>query len=159
MKILFVCTGNICRSPTAEAVARNKAKLLGLSDKFAFDSAGTEDYHLNDSPDPRSIETGSKYGVSFDGIKARQINEKDFEKFDLIIAMDKSHQSHLLKIAQNQIQKNKVKLFLEFFKEKNSWNDEIIDPYYKTLDSFDEVFKLISSAVDNFFNKFSSTTN
>lgn len=159
MKILFVCTGNICRSPTAEAVARNKAKLLGLSDKFQFDSAGIMNYHINDRPDPRSIEIATKHGVSFEGIKSRQISDQDFDNFDIIIAMDKSHQSHLLKTAYNQIQRNKVKLFLEFFKEKNSWGNEVIDPYYQTLQTFEEVFKIISSAVDNFFNRFSLTTN
>ncbi|MFM7620201.1 MAG: low molecular weight protein-tyrosine-phosphatase [Alphaproteobacteria bacterium] len=159
MKILFVCTGNICRSPTAEAVARNKAKLLGLSDQFEFDSAGIEGYHLNDNPDPRAIETAGKQSVSFEGIKARQINKQDLEHFDIIIAMDKSHQSFLLNFANNQKQRNKIKLFLEFFKVKNSWDNQVIDPYYKSSQAFDEVFQVISLALDNFFNNLSSTTN
>lgn len=159
MKFLFVCTGNICRSPTAEAVAHNKAKLLGLSDQFEFDSAGIEGYHLNNNPDPRAIETAIKQSVSFEGIKARQINKQDLEHFDIIIAMDKSHQSFLLNFANNQKQRNKIKLFLEFFKVKNSWDNQVIDPYYKSSQAFAEVFQVISLALDNFFNNLFSTTN
>ncbi len=147
MKILFVCTGNICRSPTAEAIARHKAKLLGL-DNFIFDSAGIEAYHAGESPDARALEVGDYYKVPFDGIIARKISADDFENFDLIMAMDKGHQERLLKIAEEK-HHQKIKLFLEFCQVKNSWGNEVMDPYYSDFRVFHEVFNVIDSALLN----------
>lgn len=151
-KILFVCTGNICRSPTAEAIANHKAKQLGLMDDFIFDSAGIEAYHVGESPDSRSVSSGMKHGVSFADILARKITKKDFADFDLVMAMDRIHYSHLLTIAPQEHQQ-KVKLFLQFCGAKNSWNDEVIDPYYKSDRAFDEVFEVIDSALENLLQK------
>lgn len=151
-KILFVCTGNICRSPTAEAVARHKAKNLSLTDQFYFDSAGTEAYHVNESPDARSAEVGRERGVSFAGISARKVTQKDFAEFDFLMAMDRSHYSKLMQISPKEHQK-KIKLFLQFCEAKNPWNDEVIDPYYKASNAFDLVFDVIETALDNLFKK------
>ncbi len=147
-KILFVCTGNICRSPTAEAIARHKAKLLGLENSFIFDSAGTDGFHSNEVPDLRSVKVGEERGISFEGIYSRKITQHDFEEFDLIMCMDKNHHSRLLQIAAPQ-HHEKIKLFLRFCAAKNPWQDEVIDPYYKGNQSFDMVFDVIDSALDN----------
>ena len=151
-KILFVCTGNICRSPTAHAVARHKAKILQQENNFHFDSAGIASYHVGEASDPRSVRLGEENGVSFSGIKARQIKQKDFENFDLIFAMDRSHLRALQDIAPLDYQ-NKIQLFLEFCETKNQWNDEVIDPYYLKHRDFDLVFKIIENALDNLFKK------
>lgn len=151
-KILFVCTGNICRSPTAEAVARHKAKALNLEDSFIFDSAGIESFHSGEVPDSRSVMVGMKHGVSFVDISSRKIRKNDFADFDLILAMDRGHFSHLLSVAPQE-QRSKVKLFLQFCEVKNSWNDEVIDPYYKGDQSFEDVFSIIDLALENLLKK------
>ena len=147
-KILFVCTGNICRSPTAEALARQRAKEFGLDDKFIFDSAGIEGFHVGESPDSRSVLTGMNHGVSFADIFARKVQKTDFEHFDLLMAMDRGHYSRLLAQAPKDHQ-HKVKLFLQFCGAKNQWNDEVIDPYYKSDHAFEEVFEVIDLAAKN----------
>ncbi len=149
-KILFVCTGNICRSPTAEAIARHKAKQLGLSEKFVFDSAGTDGFHVGELPDKRSVKTGEERGISFAGISARKISAEDFEKFDFLMCMDRSHYAKLLRMAPEKYQ-NKVQLFLQFCEAENKWDDEVIDPYYKSSGAFDEVFDVIDLALENMF--------
>lgn len=151
-KILFVCTGNICRSPTAEAVARHKAKILNLEKQFIFDSAGVESHHVGEAPDPRSAQVGKNHGISFSGIFARKITNTDFENFDLIMAMDRSHYDRLMRIAPLQY-RNKIKLFLQFCGVKNSWNDEVIDPYYGSSRGFDEVFNVIDLAIEKLIIK------
>lgn len=149
-KILFVCTGNICRSPTAHAIARHKAKELKAENKFIFDSAGIEGYHSGESPDSRSASIGKEKGISFDNIFSRKITTKDFENFDLIFAMDRSHLKHLLRIS-NPSYHHKIKLFLEFCDTKNSWHDEVIDPYYGSHKNFTEVYNVIEAAIENLF--------
>lgn len=147
-KILFVCTGNICRSPTAEAIARHKSKQLGLEKNFIFDSAGTDGYHAGELPNARSVATGEARGISFAGISARKITAEDFAEFDFLMCMDRSHRSKLLRMAPEKYH-NKIQLFLEFCEAENKWNDEVIDPYYKSSGAFDEVFDVIDLAVEN----------
>ena len=144
-KILFVCTGNICRSPLAEAIARHKAKLLKKD--FYFDSAGTDSYHEGEDADSRSIAVGKKYGISFEGIIARQITIKDFSDFDLILCMDRGHVSRLLR-RSDPLHHHKIKLFLDYLPVQNKWDDEIIDPYYGAEKGFDEVYEILASALD-----------
>jgi protein-tyrosine phosphatase len=152
MKILFICTGNICRSPTAEAIARQKAIIYGVGEEFIFDSAGINSIHSGESPDPRAVEVGEKYCISFDGIKSRQIQEQDFAKFDLILAMAKNHYDNVLKICPKQYQ-NKVHLLLQYCQVENKHNDEVYDPYYKGKEGFEEVFHLIDDAITNLFEE------
>lgn len=150
VKILFVCTGNICRSPTAHAIARHLAKKNNLDNQFIFDSAGTQSYHIGESTDSRSARVGKEKGISFNNIFSRKITNEDFKNFDLIFAMDRSHLSHLKRICPAQYH-NKIKLFLEFCETENNWNNEVIDPYYDGSQGFYEVSDVIESAINNFF--------
>ena len=142
VKVLFVCLGNICRSPTAEAVFRHKAKLAGL-DVF-IDSAGTGGWHRGELPDPRARETGEARGYSFEGQTARPVESEDFEDFDLILAMDQKNHSELLARAPAQT-KQKVRLFLSY---GNSNVTEVPDPYYGGPRGFENVLDLIENASD-----------
>jgi len=153
-KILFVCTGNICRSPTAHAVARHKAKISGKENLFIFDSAATSSYHEGESPDVRSVKVAHEKGISFSGIFSRAITKKDFADFDFILCMDRGHVSRLLAISEEKYH-HKIKLFLEFCAIKNFWDDEVIDPYYGGNKGFEEVFSMVENAVDNMFKIFS----
>lgn len=108
-KLLVVCMGNICRSPTAEAVLRAKAMNLGM--EVEIDSAGTIDYHSGSQPDHRSRRAGEKRGYSFQGIRARQVRGEDFAYFDMVFAADKANLNDLLKICPVQYQ-HKISLFL-----------------------------------------------
>ncbi len=152
IKILFVCTGNICRSPTAHAIARHKAEELNIAHKFLFDSAGTDSYHCGESPDYRTLLVGKERGISFDNILARRIVESDFKNFDYIMCMDRKNKKRLLAISDAKYH-DKIKLFLEFCEIKNSWNDEVIDPYYKVETAFYDVFYIIEYALENMFRK------
>ena len=141
-KVLFVCLGNICRSPTAEAVFRHKAKQAGL-DVF-IDSAGTGGWHRGELPDPRARETGEGRGYSFAGQTARPIDPEDFEDFDLILAMDKKNYDDL-KSRSPEHSKQKIKLFLSY---GNTDTMEVPDPYYGGPQGFENVLDLIENASD-----------
>lgn len=147
-KLLFVCTGNICRSPTAHAIALRQVKNLGLENKYLVDSAGTSSAHAGQNADSRAIKVGKLRGIDFATIKSRQIKPSDFEKFDLILAMDRSHISSLRKICPPQFE-NKIQLFLQYCDVENNFDDEVIDPYYGGVDGFEEVFNLIEKGVKN----------
>jgi len=139
-KVLFVCLGNICRSPTAEAVFRYKAKLAEID--VEIDSAGTDGWHKGELPDPRAREAGGSRGYSFDGQTARPVVETDFFDFDLILAMDRRNYSDLIAMAPGT-QIGKVRLFLEF---GNTNEKEVPDPYYGGSDGFENVLDLIENA-------------
>lgn len=140
--VLFVCLGNICRSPSAEAVFRHKVKQFGLHVKV--DSAGTHGYHKGASPDERSVEIGEARGYSFDGISCRKVGEQDFAEFDLILAMDESNVKNLLAKCPEEYQ-YKVELFMSYSDEEES---EVPDPYYGGRKGFEYVLTLIESASD-----------
>ncbi len=141
--VLFVCMGNICRSPSAEAVFRHKAKAQGLS--LSVDSAGTVGAHAKEKPDHRAQKVGVERGYSFDGIKARKVTVKDFEDFDLILAMDNANLEDLQKIAPEHLQ-SKAMLFLDF--AKNHEESEVPDPYYGGANGFRFVLDLVEDASD-----------
>lgn len=145
-KILFVCTGNICRSPTAHAIARHYSRELGLEDKFYFDSAGTSGYHIKEPPDQRSIDVAKTDQVNFDNIFSRKITDIDFNNFDIILCMDRSHLSNLLKIADKKYH-SKIFLFLQYCDVDNIYDDEVRDPFYSEDSSFILVYELIKSAI------------
>ncbi|NMP31540.1 low molecular weight phosphotyrosine protein phosphatase [Thalassotalea sp. M1531] len=141
--ILFVCMGNICRSPTAEAVFRDKATQAGLS--FELDSAGTIGSHAREKPDHRAIKAGNERGYSFEGIKARKVTIEDFDNFDLILAMDNKNLEDLIDFAPVE-QQYKVKLFLDF--AANYEEAEVPDPYYGGAGGFKFVLDLVEDASD-----------
>jgi len=141
--VLFICMGNICRSPSAEAVFRHKAKAQGLS--LNIDSAGTVGAHAKEKPDHRAQKMGIERGYSFDGIKARKVTVQDFEDFDLILAMDSANLEYLLKIAP-EYQRSKAMLFLDF--AKNHQESEVPDPYYGGANGFRFVLDLVEDASD-----------
>ncbi len=141
--VLFICMGNICRSPTAEAVFRHKANAQGL--KLTIDSAGTISSHAREKPDHRAQKAGMARGYSFDKIRARKVTVDDFEKFDLILAMDEHNVRELAKIAPSHLMA-KVKLFLEF--AENFEDTEVPDPYYGGARGFQYVLDLVEDASD-----------
>ncbi|GGB64763.1 low molecular weight protein-tyrosine-phosphatase [Shewanella inventionis] len=139
--VLFVCMGNICRSPTAEAVFKQQVKLHGLSLKI--DSAGTIAYHQGNEPDSRSMAAGRKRGLDFSGMRARQITERDFTEFDLILAADNANLHDLYARCPKQYQ-HKLNLMLVFAGDENS---EVPDPYYGGNDGFELVIDLLENSL------------
>ena len=142
LRVVFVCLGNICRSPTAEAVFRHKAQEAML--ELVTDSAGTAGYHIGARPDKRSMAVAQRRGYHFDGISCRKVVDDDFILTDLIIAMDNANHSSLLKRCPEEHQ-NKVKLFMDF---ADSDFSEVPDPYYGGIKGFELVLNLIEQASD-----------
>ncbi|MEC9261435.1 MAG: low molecular weight protein-tyrosine-phosphatase [Pseudomonadota bacterium] len=140
--VLFVCLGNICRSPTAEAVFRHKADEAGL--KLTIDSAGTHGYHIGSAPDKRSQAAGKERGYSFKGLKCRRVSDTDFETFDLILAMDQSNLETLREMSDPE-HHHKIRLMLDFAGYEN---EEVPDPYYGGKKGFELVLGLIEEASD-----------
>ncbi len=135
--VLFVCTGNICRSPTAEAVFRHKVRLAGLETRFLIDSAGTHGYHTGDPPDPRAIATALERGVDMRDLRARKVETQDFDRFNHIYAMDRGHYAMLDRLGGA----GPLSMFLEE-------NADVPDPYYGGQKDFDRVFALVDAACD-----------
>lgn len=142
MKILFVCYGNICRSPLAEGVLRNKAVKAGLD--IEFDSAATSNWHTGEKPDKRGIKTAALHGIDISEHKARQVKISDFDVFDIIVAMDKSNYSDLMNMSRNSNDSKKIKLFLNL--AYPNCNADVHDPYYDG--KFGEVFDVLNDAGD-----------
>ncbi|MDG3582371.1 low molecular weight protein-tyrosine-phosphatase [Galbibacter pacificus] len=142
VRVLMVCLGNICRSPLAEGILKSKIN----TEKVFVDSAGTSNYHLGASPDPRSIQTAAKYGIDITKQKGRQFSSKDFDDFDLIFAMDKNNYKNILQQARNEADKNKVRLILN--KLTPGENMDVPDPYYGGVSGFDNVYKMLDEATD-----------
>ncbi len=142
----MVCLGNICRSPLAEGIMRSK-----LSDDFWVDSAGTINFHVNDSPDKRSIQVAQENGIDISHLKGRQFTEKDFSNFDLIFVMDKTNYRDVLRLAKNENDKQKISLLLEAVFPNE--NQEVPDPYYGTIDDFRKVYQLVDLACERIAQK------
>jgi protein-tyrosine phosphatase len=143
MKILFVCLGNICRSPLAEAIMMHKIEALGWQEEFIIDSCGTSTYNLGDGPDPRGIRCAHKRGVHMHHI-ARQLNRNDIESFDLILAMDQSNLDNIKSVAQEN-HHHKIRLMREF---DPVGMGEVPDPYWGTDKDFDDVFDILNRSMD-----------
>jgi protein-tyrosine phosphatase len=143
-KILFVCTGNICRSPLAEAVLRHKIALAGRMDEVVVDSAGIEDHHVGERPDPRTLKIADMNGISTEGIHSRQVKLRDFEDFDLILAMDAGHVRALKRLGAPQYH-HKIHLFLEF---AGIGASDVPDPYFGGFDGFEHIYQMIDGATD-----------
>lgn len=143
VRVLFVCLGNICRSPTAQGVFEKLVLDHGLADKIFVDSAGCSNYHAGQAPDKRSINAAIKRGVDLSSQRARQVQAEDFEKFDYVLAMDRKNLAYLNSVPAIKT-RCKVKLFLEFAPELNV--AEVPDPYHDSLDGFEYVLDLIEVA-------------
>jgi protein-tyrosine phosphatase len=143
--VLFVCMGNICRSPTAHGVFRHKVQQEGLSDAVIVDSAGTHNYHPNSPPDERSQAHAAKRGYDLSDLRARQINGGDFEKFDLILVMDLDNLAQVQQACPRQYQ-HKVRRLTEFCLEFDS--QVVPDPYYGGHKGFDHVLDLVEDACE-----------
>lgn len=139
MKYLMVCLGNICRSPIAEGIM--KAKLAAANVQGMVDSAGVLSYHSGEAPDKRAISVAGKYQVDISGQVARQFRKSDFIDFDVILVMDRSVHAEIAALAQNDEQRNKVRLFLEFAGIKEI--TEVPDPYYGGQEGFEMVYNML----------------
>jgi len=144
-KVLFVCTGNICRSPTAEGVFRHIVREAGLDERIMTDSAGTDAYHVGEHPDPRSVQAARARKIEIGYLLSRQVRPADFEEFDLILAMDAGHLHHLTCMAPPGIG-NRIRLFLDF--APGAAKREVPDPYYGEGFHFDEVLDLIEAGAE-----------
>ena len=142
-KVLFICLGNICRSPTAEAVFRARAKAADLD--VHIDSAGTSGWHIGEPPDPRSIEAGEMRGYNFQGQASRKVTRADFGEFDYILAMDHKNLEALKDICPESYL-SRLGLFLDY--GPHSATREVPDPYYGGGDGFTRVLDLIEQASD-----------
>jgi protein-tyrosine phosphatase len=142
-RILFVCMGNICRSPTAEGVTRTLAERGGLAAGFEFDSAGTHGYHIGKAPDARATKAAAARGYDLSSLKARRVDSADFARFDRILAMDRDN-LELLRQACPREHHGKLGLFLEFASRNDE--DEVPDPYYGGPEGFERVLDLIEDA-------------
>ena len=144
MKVLFVCLGNICRSPTAEGVFRHKLRAVGLEDRVQVDSAGTGDWHVGKAPDSRTRQAALRRGYDLSAQRARQVEVTDFQRFDLILAMDQSNLRNLQALRPADARAD-LDLYLRRYELAL---DEVPDPYYGGEDGFEQVLDLIEQASD-----------
>jgi len=149
VKVLFVCMGNICRSPTAHGVFRNLVQSEGLSDRIDIESAGTHAYHVGEPPDARAQQTAIGRGVDLSDLRARKAIKADFEHYDYILAMDQDNYHSLSAICPDGMQR-KIGLFLDYAPELNT--REVPDPYYGGPQGFVNVFDLVESASAGLLN-------
>lgn len=143
VKVLMVCMGNICRSPTAESVFRRKVEEAGLSKQIEIDSAGTHAYHVGSPPDGRAQQAGKKRGYHMADLRGRRVSEKDFVEFDYVLAMDMDNLSILQGKCPEQ-HAHKVSLFMEH--SKNFLEREVPDPYYGGPSGFEQVLDMVEDA-------------
>lgn len=145
-KVLFVCLGNICRSAMAEGLLKKKSQESNLG--LTIDSAGTSSYHIGEAPDSRMQEKAKEYGIDISIQRARQFVASDFDEFNYIFPMDTSNRDNVLKLARNENDRKKVKLFLNFSFPNEEMS--VPDPYYGGSQGFEDVYQLLNNACDTF---------
>ncbi len=145
VSVLFVCMGNICRSPTAEGVFRHRVGEAGLASAIRIDSAGTHAYHQGEAPDRRAQEAAERRGITVSGQRARRVRDEDFAAFDLIIAMDRLNLETLKERADTEVH-GRIRLMLEF--SSGSSLDDVPDPYYGGAAGFERVLDLVEDAAE-----------
>lgn len=151
MRILFVCLGNICRSPTAEAVMRSRIEAAGLAGEIGVDSAGTADWHTGRTADPRAIAAAATRGMEVTSI-ARQVAPSDFGSFDLVVAMDSSNHADLA--ALPGADSDRLRMMREF--EPGGDSPDVPDPYFGEDDGFERVLDLLERACDGLLEQIRS---
>lgn len=142
IKVLFVCTGNICRSPSAEGVFRSLVREAGLDGHVGVDSAGTHAYHVGEPPDTRSMQAARRRGIDLSDLRARKVRPADFSDFDFVLAMDRSHQ-HALGALCPPGRQDRLHLFLSFAPQLGL--RDVPDPYYGGPDGFEKVLDMIEA--------------
>ena len=147
IRVLMVCLGNICRSPTAEAMLRKKVHEAGLDDRVEVDSAGTADYHVDSPPDRRATAHGEKRGLKMQHLRGRQVERADFDRFDVVLAMDEDNLGNLQRIRPAG-SRAKVALLMSFAPQAGAC--EVPDPYYGGGEGFEHVLDLTAAAADGF---------
>ena len=146
-RVLMVCLGNICRSPTAEAMLRKKAREAGLEDRIEVDSAGTADYHVDSPPDRRAVAHGERRGLQMKQLRGRQVALADFDRFDYILAMDGDN---LANLRQLQPAGSRAEVALLMSYAPGAGSAEVPDPYYGGADGFEHVLDLVDAAAAGF---------
>ena len=146
-RVLMVCLGNLCRSPTAEAVLRKKVHEAGLDDRIEVDSAGTADYRVDSPPDRRAIAHGERRGLAMKQLRGRQVSRDDFDRFDFILAMDDDNLANLERIRPAG-SRAEVALLMSYAPQAGA--REVPDPYYGGTEGFEIVLDLVESAADGF---------
>ena len=141
--VLMVCMGNICRSPTAEAVLRHQLDAAGLGEHVRVDSAGTHSYHIGEPPDRRAIAAAARRGIDLGSLRARMVDEADFESFDLLVAMDQLNREVLLDRSPDEY-RERIRLMLEFAPSTDV--EDVPDPYYGGPVGFERVLDLVEEA-------------
>lgn len=152
IKVLFVCMGNICRSPTAEGVFQQRVVQAGLTKQIKTDSAGTHSYHIGSRPDQRSQKAALNRGYDLSALRARKVKQSDFDKFDYVLAMDNANYQDLLAICPEHLE-SKVSLFLSH--AVGLPETEVPDPYYGGPKGFDWVLDLVEQASDGLLKQIS----
>lgn len=145
VRVLFVCMGNICRSPTAEAVFRHYVEREGLEEVIHIDSAGTHDYHIGEAPDARTQRAAKQRGYDMSGLRGRQVEAEDFRRFDYVLAMDEANLSILERLRPGDAESH-LGLFLQFAARHNE--REVPDPYFGGADGFERVLDMVEDAAN-----------
>lgn len=146
MKVLMVCLGNICRSPLAEGILSHKANERGI--EMDVDSAGTSNWHAGEGPDRRSVSTAKVHGINISRQRSRQFITQDFTDFDVIFVMDTDNRANVLKMAQSDEDRSKVRLMLDELAQGEDLN--VPDPYYGGDQGFENVYQMLDEACDRF---------
>ncbi len=154
IRVLFVCLGNICRSPTAEGVFAQRVADAGLAEQIEIDSAGTHAYHIGNPPDPRTREVAAARGIDLSHLRARQVAKGDFAAFDYLIAMDRDNLDHL-RASCPKAHLDRLHLLTDF--APNEPEDEVPDPYYGGPSGFERVFDLVTVAADGLLRHIRAT--
>lgn len=154
VNVLFVCMGNICRSPTAEGVFRLLVLEQGLEDEVLIDSAGILDYHTGEAPDIRSQSTALRHGINLSAQRARQVEVGDFERFHYVLGMDLDNMRQLEALCPPPYE-NRVRLLCEY--SDSGLHSEVPDPYYGEGDGFEKVFKIVREASEGLLREIIQT--
>ncbi len=152
VSVLFVCLGNICRSPLAEGVFLAAAEARGLAFRFEADSAGTAAYHSGEPPDPRTTAVAARHGVHLTSI-ARQATRRDFERFDLIVAMDRSNRRSLERLSGHRHRPGAARIVMMRDYDPRPGDPDVPDPYYGGADGFERVYRIVERCCEGLLDE------